>query len=425
MLNDLRNQHLSGSIGGQVAVCSAHPQVLLAAADQARRDGTLLLVEATANQVNLTGGYTGMTPADFADFMKHLAGQCGLAPAQIALGADHLGPYLWRNLPSKDAMDQAEALALAFAAAGYQKLHLDTGMGCVDDPPGRLPLEIAAQRAAALCKAAESASRQGRWQPPLYVIGTEAPAPGGALGKNGSMTVTDPQSLRTELEYYEKAFRLAGLHRTWERVLAVVVQPGVDFDDYHAAVYEPEAAAALAACHDQLPGNMTFEIHATDYQPPSALKQMVRDHFILLKIGPCLTSALRKALFALAQIEDALPDLEQRSNLIAVMEQLMQAHPEHWQSHYHGTEEDMFFLRRHSLRDRIRYYWPHARARRACEQLMTNLNRLIPHSLIQQFFPDLVDAIAGGALPPTPQAIVQARIQSALDPYTEACQPSI
>ena len=85
MLNDLRNQHLSGSIGGQVAVCSAHPQVLLAAADQARRDGTLLLVEATANQVNLTGGYTGMTPADFADFMKHLAGQCGLAPAQIAL----------------------------------------------------------------------------------------------------------------------------------------------------------------------------------------------------------------------------------------------------------------------------------------------------------------------------------------------------
>jgi D-tagatose-1,6-bisphosphate aldolase subunit GatZ/KbaZ len=425
MLYNLRKEHLSGSIGGQVAVCSAHPQVLLAAADQARRDDTLLLVEATANQVNLSGGYTGMTPADFATYMTRLAAESGLARNQIALGADHLGPYLWRQLPSNDAMARAEALARAFATAGYQKLHLDTGMGCGDDPPGHLPVEIAALRAAALCKAAESATLHGRRQPPWYVIGTEAPAPGGALENNGFITVTDPHSLQAELEHYEKAFRLAGLDRAWERVLAVVVQPGVDFDDRHAAVYKPEAAAALSAFHDQLPGAMTFEIHATDYQPPLSLKQMVREHFILLKVGPCLTSALRKALFALAQIEDALPNLEQKSNLIAVMEQLMQAHPEHWHAHYHGTEEELFYLRRHSLRDRIRYYWPHARALRACEQLMINLQRPIAHTLMQQFFPDLTDTIANGALLPTPQAIVQAYIQSALRPYTEACRPSI
>jgi len=425
MLINLRNRHISESIGGQVAVCSAHPQVLLAAANQARRDGALLLVEATANQVNLTGGYTGMTPADFAAYMNRLAEECGLARGQIALGADHLGPYLWRQLPSNDAMDQAEALARAFAAAGYQKLHLDTGMGCADDPPGRLPVDIAARRAAALCRAAESAALDGRAQPPLYVIGTEAPAPGGALKENGSITVTDPQRLRAELEDYEMAFRKAGLDRAWERVLAVVVQPGVDFDDHHAAVYNPEAAAALSACHDQLPGAMTFEIHAADYQPPPALKRMVRDHFILLKIGPCLTTALREALFALAQIEDALPDVKRRSNLIAVMEQLMQAHPGHWHSHYHGAEEELLYLRRYSLRDRIRYYWPHAQARRACEQLMTNLQRPIPHPLLRQFLPDLGPAIAGGILTPTPQAIVQARIQSALHPYIEACRLSI
>ncbi len=425
MLKDLRNRHYSGSIGGQVAVCSAHPQVLLAAANQARRDGALLLVEATANQINLSGGYTGMTPADFAAQMKRLAGDSGLAHGQITLGADHLGLHLWRHLPSDDAMVRAEALARAFAAAGYQKLHLDTGMGCVDDPPGRLPVEIAARRAAALCKAAESAVLNGRAHPPLYVIGTEAPAPGGALEKDGVIAVTDPQSLRAELEHYEKAFRLAGLDRAWERVLAVVVQPGVDFDDHHAAVYRPEAAAELSAFHDQLPDTMTFEIHATDYQPPSALKRMVRDHFILLKIGPCLTSALREALFALAQIEDALPDLEHRSNLIGVLEKLMQTLPEHWQSYYHGTEEELRYLRRHSLRDRIRYYWPHAQARRACEELMSNLRRPIPHTLLRQFLPDLADAIAGGTFRPTPQAIVQARIQSALHPYIEACRPSI
>ncbi len=423
MLNNLRNEHLSGSIGGQVSVCSAHPKVLLAAADQARRDGTLLLVEATANQVNLSGGYTGMTPADFAAYAIRLAAKSALVREQVALGADHLGPYLWRQLPSNEAMAQAVALARSFAATGYQKLHLDTGMGCGDDPPGRLPVEIAAQRAVVLCKAAESAALYGPTQSPLYVIGTEAPAPGGALEENGAITVTDPQYLQEELAHYEKAFHRAGLDQAWERVLALVVQPGVDFDDHHAAAYNPEAAAALSAVHDRLPAAMTFEIHATDYQSPSALKQMVRDHFILLKVGPCLTSALRQALFALAQIEDALPNLERRSDLISVMEQLMHAHPEHWRSHYHGTEEELHHLRRYSLRDRIRYYWPHTQARQSCEQLINNLRRPIPYTLLRQFLPDLADAIAGGDLPPTPQAIIQARIQSALQPYREACRP--
>jgi len=322
-------------------------------------------------------------------------------------------------------MVRAQALARAFAAAGYRKLHLDTGTGCADDPPGRLPLEIAAQRAAALCHAAESATPPGCTRPPLYVIGTEAPAPGGALKDSGAVTVSDPQSLREELMQYERAFHLAGLDQAWERVLAVVVQPGVDFSDSHAAVYKPEAAAALSAFHDRLPNNMTFEIHATDYQPPPAVKQMVRDHFILLKVGPCLTNALRKALFALARIEDALPDIERRSNLIAVMEQLMRAQPEHWQSHYRGTEEQLRDLRHHSLRDRMRYYWPYTEASRACELLMNNLRRPIPQALLRQFLPDLEDAIAGGILTPTPQAIVQVRIQSALHPYIEACRPPV
>lgn len=422
MLFNLRNKHLSGGIGGQVAVCSAHPQVLLAAAQQARRDGSLLLVEATANQVNLSGGYTGMSPADFAACTTNLAAENGLAPGQIVLGADHLGPHLWRRLPWAEAMSRAETLAQAFVAAGYRKLHLDTGRSCADDPPGRLPVDLAAQRAAALCRVAESTARHCGSEAPWYVIGTEVPAPGGALAGQGGIAVTDPRDLQTELEHYARAFRQAGVDRAWERILAVVVQPGVDFDDYHAAAYNPEAAASISAFHDRLPGAMTFEIHATDYQTPAALKQMVRDHFILLKVGPCLTFALREALFSLARIEDALVGLEHRSNLLSVMEQMMLAHPEHWRSHYQGSEQEQAYLRRYSLRDRIRYYWPDAQARRACALLMDNLQRPIPRPLLRQFLPDLWGAVENGELPALPQAIIQARIQSALRPYTAACR---
>jgi D-tagatose-1,6-bisphosphate aldolase subunit GatZ/KbaZ len=422
MLNDLRSRHLSGRTGGQVAVCSAHPRVLAAAAAGAKRDEALLLVEATANQVNLSGGYTGMTPADFADHMTHLAADRGLAPEQLLLGADHLGPHLWRQLPAMDAMAHADALTRAFVAAGYGKLHLDTGRPCADDPGGRLPVKLAAQRAAALCRAAESTAAHFRNQLPWYVIGTEVPAPGGALGKNGAMTVTDPQDLRRELAHYEKAFRRAGVEQAWKRVLAVVVQPGVDFDDHQAAAYRPQAAAALSACHERLPNAMTFEIHAAAYQTPSALKRMVQDHFTLLKIGPCLTFALREALFALAHIENEIPGLAQPSDLMAVMERLMLSHPEHWDNHCHGTARERYYLRRYGLRDRIRYYWFRAEARKACEQLMHNLRQPIPHPLVLQFLPDLAGAIADGSLSPTPEAILQARIQSALQPYTDACR---
>jgi D-tagatose-1,6-bisphosphate aldolase subunit GatZ/KbaZ len=49
---------------GVASVCSAHPLVIEAALTSAY-DGTVA-IEATCNQVNQEGGYTGMTPADFA-----------------------------------------------------------------------------------------------------------------------------------------------------------------------------------------------------------------------------------------------------------------------------------------------------------------------------------------------------------------------
>ncbi len=95
---------------------------------------------------------------------------------------------------------------------------------------------------------------------------------------------------------------------------------------------------------------MTFEIHATDYQTPVALKQMVEDHFILLKTGPCLTFAFREAVYALAHIEDEWPGIHQRSNLRQVMENLMDNHPRHWQSHYpQGQTEALCFLQQLQL----------------------------------------------------------------------------
>lgn len=72
-LTEMVNRHKQGQTNGIYAVCSAHPLVLEGALRYARQRQTPLLIEATSNQVDQFGGYTGMTPADFRGFVCQLA----------------------------------------------------------------------------------------------------------------------------------------------------------------------------------------------------------------------------------------------------------------------------------------------------------------------------------------------------------------
>jgi D-tagatose-1,6-bisphosphate aldolase subunit GatZ/KbaZ len=418
-LTHLKKRHLAGQIGGMAAVCSSHPLVLETAMKRAKADNRLLLIEATANQVNQHGGYTGMTPADFSAFIRRLAESINLPFDRIIMGADHLGPHVWKHEPSSTAMSRAAELAGQCVAAGFGKIHLDTATPCADDRQSSLPIEIVAERAVDLCRAAESAAIASNTSHlPLYVIGNEVPPPGGGLTDTTELIITRPEELFDSLTVYEKAFRKAGLTSAWERVMAVVVQPGVEFGDRTIAAYDRHRASALSAAHDRLPGIMTYEIHAADYQTPDALKQMVQDHFILIKAGPCLTFAFREAVYALTCIEDACPDIHEKSHLREVMAKLMADHPRHWQSHYSSdSDEEIDFLKIYSFRDRIRYYWNMPEAKAAYRLLTRNLSRPIPEALLRQFFPDLYPEIMSGRLAPKPNDIIEYRVEKALGVY--------
>src|SRR5579872_2862918 len=76
--------------GGTYAVCSAHPAVIEAAIQQSVADGSLLHVESTSSQVNQFGGYTGSTPAQFAQWIHCAAKSAGLSRERVLLGGDHL-----------------------------------------------------------------------------------------------------------------------------------------------------------------------------------------------------------------------------------------------------------------------------------------------------------------------------------------------
>ncbi|WP_422917584.1 class II D-tagatose-bisphosphate aldolase non-catalytic subunit [Salinicola tamaricis] len=61
--------------------------MLEAAFDRALADGSPLLIEATCNQVNQEGGYTGQTPDDFRARVVAIATRRGFDPARLILGA--------------------------------------------------------------------------------------------------------------------------------------------------------------------------------------------------------------------------------------------------------------------------------------------------------------------------------------------------
>jgi len=421
-LRRIAEANRAGEARGVYSVCSAHALVLEACADQAVADGGPLLVEATCNQVDQDGGYTGMRPADFRAFATDLALARGLPADRLILGGDHLGPNPWRNEPEVDAMAKAETLVRGYVEAGFVKIHLDASMACAGDPDP-LPPELIAARATRLCRAAEAAADPAR--PPVYVVGTEVPVPGGAHEALGDLEVTRTEDLARTVEVHRRAFAEAGLGGAWARVLAVVVQPGVEFGSDEIADFVPERARGLAGfVESAASGGLVFEAHSTDYQTEAALRSLVEHHFAILKVGPGLTFALREALFALAAIEAEWVPAGDRSNLRDVLEAAMLADPSHWRGHYAGPPEELRLARAFSLSDRCRYYWPVPSVAAAVRRLFDNLTRRpAPLPLLSQYMPRQHDAVRAGGLDNDPRALVRAKVREVAATYARACTP--
>lgn len=403
----------AGTATGITSVCSAHELVIEAALLQAAGDGSPALIEATCNQVNQDGGYTGMTPAGFRGFVHGIADRVGLARGRVILGGDHLGPNPWRHLPADEAMQKAEAMVAAYAGAGFEKLHLDCSMGCAGEPasPGDA---VAARRAARLAARAE-ASGDAR---PVYVIGTEVPTPGGATEALDHLQPTRPDAVLATHAIHEEAFRGVAGGEAWRRVIAIVVQPGVEFGHEEVAVYAPGRARLLAAALDGMPG-LVFEAHSTDYQPAAMLRRLVQDGFAILKVGPGLTFALREALYGLDAVASVLRP--GAVSLPATMERLMTARPQDWQGHYRGTAEDQRRLRHYSYSDRIRYYWPAPEARAAVNGLLAALDGVrIPGTLISQHLPRLYERVMAGQVRPDARLLLIEAVRDVLRTYSEA-----
>lgn len=408
---------------GIPSFCTANSIVIEACLQQGVRFSDSILIEATANQVNQYGGYTGMRPADFREMVYALADKVGFPKSNIILGGDHLGPLTWCSEPEVSAMEKAEVLVREFVAAGYKKIHLDTSMRVGDDSRTEpLDLDKIARRGARLYRACEETYQQmlhdhPNEERPVYIIGSEVPIPGGEQSAEDTISITRVEDLEATLAAYQRAFDAIGMPEAMENVVGIVVQPGVEFGDENVACYNRGKTVELCEAVRKHPG-LVMEGHSTDYQPTFHLQEMMIDGIAILKVGPALTYALREALFALALIEQELLPQEQQSHFMSVLDTVMIENDRDWKKYYRGTDHEVFLKRRYSLSDRSRYYLQNPKVEAAMEKLFYNINHVkVPQGLLRQFLPNQYIKIREGLMHCEARELVKDHIIDVVEEY--------
>lgn len=425
-IEEIVKRNKAGRKVGIYSCCSANADVVRAVIRKAKQTKTLCLVESTSNQVNQFGGYTGMNAAQFASFVYGLAQIEGLSVDRIMLGGDHLGPLPWADEPEDSAMSKAATMVRECVLAGYAKIHLDTSMRVGSDD-SNLPLEVSvcARRGAELCVAAEEAfaaykASHPDAEPPVYILGSEVPIPGGA-SDNGVMGVTKVEDCSAALAEYQRAFERHGVGDVFDRVVGFVVEMGVEFHERDLDEYDTYAAHDLASYMRET--KLAIEGHSTDYQTEENLAQMCADGVSILKVGPAFTFSLREALFSLEGIEQRVyaEQPEKLSHFRNTLEEAMLEDPSHWEKYYKGSENEKAISRAYSFLDRSRYYLPVPKVLNARNRLLENLaDGVIPLCMLSQYMPKQYYRIRAGELENNAEDILFDRIGDRIDCYLSA-----
>ena len=418
----------SGKAVGIYSACSANSFVIEAVLKKGLEDNSCVLIESTANQCDQFGGYTGMKPLDFKNYVYSIADKLGFDKNKIFLGGDHLGPLTWTNLNEEEAMKNSEVLIDAYVSAGFSKIHVDTSMKVKDDDPNtRLSDETIARRGVHLVKVAENAYKKlletnPNAVEPIYIVGSEVPIPGGSQAAiDEGVQVTKVMDFKATMNTFKETFKKEGIEDVWDRVLGIVVQPGVEEKDSGCTEYDRSKALELSNAIKQVP-DLVFEGHSTDYQTKIKLREMVEDGVAILKVGPGLTFAAREGLYALSFIEDEVCKVNGNtpSNFREVLDNEMLKNNSHWIKHYHGTQEEIALKRKYSFSDRSRYYYATEPVKKAIDTLLNNLKDGCPLNLLSQFMPIQYTKVREGTLKNDPKELVLDRIGNTIDEYLYA-----
>jgi len=354
-----------------LAACPNSEAVLEAAVKTAALNHTPMLFAATLNQVDLDGGYTGWTPAQFVDRIRQFAKKYDWeGPLYPCL--DHGGPWLkdrdtLNHLSFDETRSNVKHSLEACLEAGYQLLHVDPTVDRSLPPGEPVPVELVVERTVDLIGHAER-FRLGRNLPSVsYEVGTEEVH--GGLVEFGRF--------EWFLHELHGGLQAQGLEQAWP--CFVVAQVGTDL---HTTYFDPQAARrlyeTLSPLGSLVKGHYSDWVENPEDYPATGMGGA--------NVGPEFTAAEYLALRDLVSKETALCKAQPELTPAGFMKALEQAVLDsgRWKKWLQPDESGLEFhvlapkRREWLVQTGARYIWTQPTVREARQRLYHNLASLMP-----------------------------------------------
>lgn len=159
------------------AACPNSSAVIKASLRSAKRCNAPIKFAATLNQVDLDGGYTGLTPSQFVKTIRQEAAAIHFT-GPVIVAIDHGGPWL-KDLQTREKWSYEDSMLAvkksfeAAVAAGYDLIHVDPTID-ITLPKGEIiSIDTVAARTIELIVHTERFRRSGNYPRIAYEVGTE------------------------------------------------------------------------------------------------------------------------------------------------------------------------------------------------------------------------------------------------------------
>jgi len=289
------------------AACPNSISVIRAALKSAKRCNAPVKFAATLNQVDLDGGYTGLTPSEFVKTVRlHARNLNVTSPVIIAI--DHGGPWLkdihrtgkWSYDETMNAVKSSFEAAIG---AGYDLIHVDPTIDITLRENSPIRIETVAERTVELIKHAES-FRKSKGLPPIsYEVGTEEVHGG----------LADICTFSEFLRLLKKGLEQSNLKDVWP--CFVVGKVGTDL---HTTTFDPEVARRLATIAGEygslIKGHYSDNVTNPEAYPESGMGAA--------NVGPEFTELEYDGLMELDRIQQSLIEEGKMKTLVPIKDAL-------------------------------------------------------------------------------------------------------
>ncbi|HLO60763.1 MAG TPA: class II D-tagatose-bisphosphate aldolase, non-catalytic subunit [Bacteroidales bacterium] len=370
------------------AACPNSITVIRSALKSAKRNNSPVKFAATLNQVDIDGGYTGLTQHEFVKTIRLQARNLNVT-VPVIIAVDHGGPWL-KDQQAREKWsfaDSMNAVKKSFEAsidAGYDLLHVDPTIDITLSKGTVISIDVVADRTVELITHAENFRRNGGYPRIAYEVGTEEVHGG----------LADLRIFRRFLEKLKHGLRQNGLDDVWP--CFVVGKVGTDL---HTTTFDPAVASDLvhiaAEYGSLIKGHYSDNVSNPEEYPASGMGAA--------NIGPEFTEMEYEALCELENLQMNLNNEGKIAKTAMIRETLQNAviRSGRWKKWLHdGENADDFFANSAERRDWLirtccRYIWEDAEVLAERAKLYRNLS-------MQGIEPD---------------NIVESKIESAMDRY--------